>query len=41
MIAIAPVVGTPRVMSAAGHILRALGFAIAVGDAEMAEQADV
>ena len=40
MIAVAPVVGTPRVVSAAGHILRALGFAIAVGDAEMAEQAD-
>jgi Carboxymuconolactone decarboxylase family len=38
MIAIAPVVGTPRVMSAAGHILRALGFAIAVGDAEAAGQ---
>lgn len=41
MIAVAPVVGTPRVMSAAGHILRALGFAIAVGDAEMGEQADI
>ena len=40
MIAVAPVVGTPRVVSAAGHILRALGFAIAVGDAEMADQAD-
>jgi alkylhydroperoxidase/carboxymuconolactone decarboxylase family protein YurZ len=40
MIAVAPVVGTPRVVAAAGHILRALGFAIAVGDAEMAEQAD-
>jgi alkylhydroperoxidase/carboxymuconolactone decarboxylase family protein YurZ len=37
MIAIAPVVGTPRVMSAAGHIFRALGFAIAVGDAEQAD----
>lgn len=37
MIAIAPVVGAPRVMSAGGHILRALGFAIAVADAEMAE----
>jgi alkylhydroperoxidase/carboxymuconolactone decarboxylase family protein YurZ len=36
MIAIAPVVGTPRVMSAAGHILRALGFAIAVSDTEIA-----
>jgi hypothetical protein len=41
MIAVAPVVGTPRVMSAAGQILRALGFAIAVGDDEMGEQADV
>src|SRR5882757_7024352 len=41
MIAVAPVVGTPRVVAAAGHILRALGFAIAVGDAEMAEQAHV
>jgi hypothetical protein len=39
MIAVAPVVGTPRVTSAAGHILRALGFAIAVGDAEMGGQA--
>ena len=37
MIAVAPVVGTPRVMSAAGHILRALGFAIAVSDAEAAD----
>ena len=36
MISVAPVVGTPRVVSAAGHILRALGMAIAVGDAEMA-----
>jgi hypothetical protein len=41
MIAVAPVVGTPRVVSAAGQILRALGFAIAVGDAEMAKEADV
>ena len=41
MIAVAPVVGTPRVVSAAGHLLRALGLAIAVGDAEMADQADV
>jgi hypothetical protein len=36
MIAVAPVVGTPRVMSAAGHIFQALGFAIAVGDGELA-----
>ena len=37
MIAVAPVVGTSRVMSAGGHILRALGIAIAVADAEIAE----
>ncbi len=37
MIAIAPVVGTPRVVSAGGQILRALGFAIAVDDAVMTE----
>lgn len=39
MIAVAPVVGTPRVVAASGNILRALGFAIAVGDAELADQA--
>ncbi len=32
MIGVAPVVGTARVVSAGGNILRALGFAIAVGD---------
>ncbi len=37
MIAVAPVVGTARVVSAGGKILRALGFAIAVADAELAE----
>jgi alkylhydroperoxidase/carboxymuconolactone decarboxylase family protein YurZ len=36
MIAVAPVVGAPRVMSAGGHILRALGIAVAVADAELA-----
>ena len=41
MIYIAPVVGMPWQWRHAGHILRALGFAIAVADAEMAEQADV
>jgi hypothetical protein len=41
MIAVAPVVGTPRVVSAAGHILRALGFAIAVADAQIPEQGGV
>jgi alkylhydroperoxidase/carboxymuconolactone decarboxylase family protein YurZ len=34
MIAVAPVVGAPRVMSAGGHILRALGIEIAVAEAE-------
>ena len=40
MIAVAPVVGTPRVMAAGGHILRGLGLAIAVSDAELAELAE-
>ena len=40
MIAVAPVVGTARVISAGGNILRALGFAIAVADAEMADDTD-
>ena len=38
MIAVAPVVGTPRVMAAGGHILQALGLSIAVADAEVAAQ---
>src|SRR4249919_1614900 len=36
--AVAPVVGAPRVMSAGGHILRALGIAVAVADAELAAE---
>jgi alkylhydroperoxidase/carboxymuconolactone decarboxylase family protein YurZ len=36
MIGVAPVVGTPRVVSAGGNILQALGFAIAVADAKTA-----
>ena len=40
MIGVAPVVGTPRVVSAGGKILRALGFAIAVADSEMADEVD-
>jgi alkylhydroperoxidase/carboxymuconolactone decarboxylase family protein YurZ len=39
MIGIAPVVGTPRVVAAAGNILRALGFEIMVAEAEMAQDA--
>jgi len=40
MIAVAPVVGTPRVMAAGGHILRGLGLAIAVSDAELDDEDD-
>jgi hypothetical protein len=40
MIPVAPVVGAPRVMAAGGHILQALGLAIAVSDAELTEIAD-
>jgi alkylhydroperoxidase/carboxymuconolactone decarboxylase family protein YurZ len=39
MIGIAPVVGTARVVSAAGNILAALGIEIMVAEAEMAEDA--
>ena len=38
MIAVAPVVGGPRVMAAGGHILRALGMSIAVAEAEIADE---
>ena len=40
MIGVAPVVGTARVVSAGGKILRALGLAIAVADSEMADEAE-
>jgi alkylhydroperoxidase/carboxymuconolactone decarboxylase family protein YurZ len=40
MIGVAPVVGTPRVVSAGGNILRALGLAIAVAEAELAQDND-
>ncbi len=39
LVAVAPVIGTPRVMSAAGNITRALGFAIAVAEAELEDEA--
>src|SRR5215472_7208384 len=32
LIAVAPIVGTARVVSAAGNLMRALGFAIAVAE---------
>jgi 4-carboxymuconolactone decarboxylase len=37
LIAVAPIVGTARVASAAGKIARALGLAIAIADAELEE----
>jgi Carboxymuconolactone decarboxylase family len=37
MIGVAPLVGTTRVVSAGGKILRALGLAVAVADAEAAD----
>src|SRR5881396_3359374 len=40
MIGVAPVVGTARVVSAGGKILRAMGFAIAVADSELADDGD-
>jgi len=40
MIGIAPVVGAPRVVSAAGKILRALGLAIAAAESELADDDD-
>ncbi|MCW7942759.1 carboxymuconolactone decarboxylase [Streptomyces hygroscopicus] len=40
LVAIAPVVGTARVMSAAGHIAEALGFAIALGASEAEAMAE-
>lgn len=35
LVAVAPIVGTARVVTAAGNIARALGFAIAVAEAEL------
>jgi alkylhydroperoxidase/carboxymuconolactone decarboxylase family protein YurZ len=40
MIAVAPMVGTARLVSAGGKILRALGIATAVAEAEMADDGD-
>jgi alkylhydroperoxidase/carboxymuconolactone decarboxylase family protein YurZ len=38
LIAVAPIVGAPRVVSASQNITQALGFAIAVLEAEIEEQ---
>ena len=39
LIAVAPVVGTPRVMAAGGNIARALGLAVALAEAELDDDA--
>lgn len=40
LIAVAPVVGTPKVVAASGNLARALGFAVAVMEAELEAQLD-
>jgi 4-carboxymuconolactone decarboxylase len=40
MIGIAPVVGAPRVASAAGKIMRGVGLAIAIADEDAGEDGD-
>jgi hypothetical protein len=40
MIAVAPLVGTARVVAAGGNIMRAMGLAIAVAESEMALDSD-
>ena len=40
MIGIAPVVGAPRVVAASGNIMRAFGFAVAVAEADLADDTD-
>ncbi len=40
LVAVAPVIGTARVMAAAGHITKALGFTIALADAEAQAMAE-
>ena len=39
LVAVAPIVGTARIMTAAGNIAAALGFAIAVAEAELESEA--
>lgn len=38
LVAVAPIIGTPRVTLAAGNVLRALGLAITVAEADLEEQ---
>jgi hypothetical protein len=38
-VGIAPIIGTPRTVAAAANVMRALGFAVAVADAELEDAA--
>jgi hypothetical protein len=38
LVAVAPIVGTPRVVSAAGRITTALGLVIEIAEAELAAE---
>ena len=38
-VGIAPIIGTPRTVAAAANVMRALGFAVAVADAEFEDEA--
>ena len=40
LIAVAPIIGTPRVVSAASNITEAFGFAIAIAEAEILAEAE-
>jgi len=40
LVAVAPIVGTARVVSSAGNITSALGFAVAVAEADLESQTD-
>ena len=40
LIAVAPIVGTPRIVAAASNLAAALGFAVAVAEAELEAEAE-
>ena len=40
LVSVAPIVGTARVVAAAGNITRALGFVVAVAEAELQAELD-
>ena len=40
LIAVAPIVGTPRIVAASGNLASALGFALAMAEAELEAESD-